>query len=204
MPASAFDRHRKAMGLWLLVICGMTFAMVVVGGLTRLTHSGLSMVEWRPLMGTLPPIGDQAWIETFAKYQQFPEYEKVNHQMTLSQFKSIFWFEYGHRLLGRMLGLAFLGPLVFFLARRAVPRQLAPKLVGLFFLGGLQGLIGWWMVKSGLVDRPDVSHYRLTVHLGAAFALMAALWWLALDLLKPGAQDRPIPGAVSPERGEET
>lgn len=186
----AYQRHRRAIGYWLLTLCAMTFAMVVLGGLTRLTESGLSMTTWS-VTGGLPPLSEAAWQTEFARYQAFPEYQKINHGMSLADFKSIFWFEYSHRMLGRTIGTAFLLPFLYFLARRAIPRTLTPKLLVLFVLGGMQGLIGWWMVRSGLVDRPDVSHYRLTTHLGSAFVLYAALLWVALSQLRDVASRTP-------------
>jgi len=177
----------RPVALWLLLVAVLVFVMVLVGGATRLTRSGLSIVEWRPVTGVLPPLGEAAWQAEFEKYRQFPEYRKVNRGMSLDEFKEIFWFEYAHRLLGRLIGVAFLLPFLWFLWRRQVPRALVPGLFGLFLLGGLQGFVGWWMVASGLVDRPDVSHYRLTVHLGMAFGLYAALLWLGLRLLRAPA-----------------
>ena len=162
----------------------MVFVMIVVGGLTRLTQSGLSMVEWRPLMGTLPPLSEQEWIRVFEKYKQYPEYQKVNHWMTLDDFKGIFWFEYAHRLLGRTIGVVFAVPFLYFFIRRAFSRYELLGLFGLFLLGGGQGVIGWWMVKSGMVSRPDVSHYRLMIHLGMAVLLYAALVWFALRFFR--------------------
>ena len=159
--------------------------MVVVGGVTRLTHSGLSMVEWKPLVGTLPPLSPADWEEVFLKYQATPEYLHLNKGMALDEFKEIFWWEYFHRLLGRAIGLVFLLPLAFYLVRRKIDGALALKLAGIFVLGGLQGAMGWYMVKSGLVDDPRVSQYRLTAHLGLALAIYAAMLWTALDLLKP-------------------
>lgn len=176
---------RRQVAAWLLACCALVFAMVVVGGVTRLTHSGLSIVEWQPILGTLPPLNEAQWIETFAKYQLTPEYRKVNHAMGLDEFKGIFWWEYFHRLLGRAIGLAFFLPLLFFLVRGKIDGPLALKLAGIFILGGLQGAMGWYMVKSGLVDDPRVSQYRLTAHLGLALAIYAAMLWTALDLLKP-------------------
>ena len=174
----------KQIGYWLLTVAGVVFLMIAVGGLTRLTQSGLSMTEWKPIMGTLPPLNEADWQEMFDKYQQSPEYKKVNQGMSMDDFRSIFWFEYGHRVLGRFIGLIFALPFLYFLVRRAVKKSLIPRLVLLFMLGGAQGVIGWWMVKSGLVDRPDVSHYRLTVHLGMAFMLYIALLWTGLEQLR--------------------
>ena len=176
-------RARTAVAAWLLVCCALVFAMVVVGGVTRLTHSGLSIVEWQPILGTLPPLNEAQWLETFAKYKLTPEYRKVNHQMNLDEFKGIFWWEYFHRLLGRLIGFVFLLPLLWFWWRDRIDRPLALKLVGIFVLGGLQGAMGWYMVKSGLVDDPRVSQYRLTAHLSLALAIYAAMLWTALGLL---------------------
>lgn len=178
---------RNAVAAWLLVCCALVFAMVVVGGVTRLTHSGLSIVEWQPIVGTLPPLNEAQWLEAFGKYQLTPEYLKVNHAMSLDEFKGIFWWEYFHRLLGRMIGVVFLLPLLWFWWRGHIDRPLTLKLAGIFVLGGLQGAMGWYMVKSGLVDDPRVSHYRLTAHLAIAFAIYAAMLWTALGLLYPGA-----------------
>jgi cytochrome c oxidase assembly protein subunit 15 len=177
------DSNNKHLAIWLLVVCALIFAMVVLGGVTRLTRSGLSMVEWSPIMGVVPPIGQEAWQETFDKYRQFPEYQKINKGMSLEAFKSIFWFEYSHRVLGRAIGLAFLIPFLFFWIKGYIKKPLVPKLVILFILGGLQGLLGWYMVKSGLVDKPHVSQYRLTAHLSAALLIYGYMFWVALDLL---------------------
>ena len=168
---------------WLLVCAAVTFAMILLGAVTRLTHSGLSIVEWKPLLGAIPPLTEQDWHDTFEKYKQFPEYQKVNRGMTLDGFKAIFMYEYLHRLLGRLIGVLFALPLVYFAVRRRVRPGLMPKLVILFFLGGLQGLLGWYMVKSGLVDNPRVSQYRLTAHLGVAVAIYGYMMWLAFELL---------------------
>ena len=168
---------------WLLACCALVFAMVVVGGVTRLTHSGLSIVEWQPILGTLPPTSEAQWLVTFDKYKLTPEYRKVNQGMSLDAFKSIFWWEYFHRLLGRMIGFVFLLPLLWFWWRGRVDRPLALRLAGIFVLGGLQGAMGWYMVKSGLVDDPRVSQYRLTAHLSIALAIYAAMLWTALGLL---------------------
>jgi len=166
---------------------------VVVGGVTRLTHSGLSIVEWQPIVGTIPPLNDGQWMEAFGKYRLTPEYRKVNHAMSLHEFKGIFWWEYFHRLLGRLIGVVFLLPLLWFWWRRNVDRLLGLKLAGIFVLGGLQGAMGWYMVKSGLVDDPHVSQYRLTAHLVIALAIYAAMLWTALGLLYPGAAGVPQP-----------
>jgi heme a synthase len=167
--------------LWLFVMAALVFCMVLVGGATRLTGSGLSITEWQPIMGTLPPLSDGAWQDAFQKYQQIPQYKLLNKGMSLEAFKDIFWWEWGHRFLGRFLGVAFLLPFGFFLARGAVRGMLAWKLGGLFVLGGLQGALGWYMVQSGLSQRTDVSQYRLAAHLLLASALFASLLWVALD-----------------------
>ncbi len=181
-PSRAGSRQ---IAIWLLVCCAVVFAMVVLGGLTRLTHSGLSMVDWKPLTGWLPPLSTEAWQLEFENYQRFPEYQKLNQGMTLEEFKSIFWFEFSHRLLGRGIGVLFFVPFIYFLLRRQVDRGLLPKLLVMFVLGGLQGVLGWWMVKSGLVERPDVSHYRLTAHLGLAVLIYGYMLSVAVALLVP-------------------
>ena len=176
--------YARSIAAWLFVCCALVFAMVVVGGVTRLTHSGLSITEWQPIVGTVPPLSDAQWNATFAKYQATPEYEQVNRGMTLEAFKGIFWWEYVHRLLGRAIGVAFILPLLWFVARRQIPRGLAPKLFGIFVLGGLQGALGWYMVQSGLVDDPRVSPLRLAAHLGLAFVIFGAMFWTALSLIR--------------------
>lgn len=175
--------QNKNIAIWLLTVCATVFAMVVVGGITRLTESGLSMVDWRPVMGIVPPLTDVEWTQTFNDYKQYPEYQKINAGMSLSEFKSIFYWEYGHRVLGRFIGLLYFLPFVYFLVRKQVPVGYKLKLwIGLV-LGGSQGLMGWYMVKSGLIDMPRVSHYRLAAHLGLALVIMAYLFWLVLSLL---------------------
>ncbi|MEH6585112.1 MAG: COX15/CtaA family protein [Halioglobus sp.] len=182
-----YDRQVAA---WLLLCAAVIFGMIMLGGVTRLTGSGLSMVEWKPLVGVIPPLGDEAWQATFDKYKQFPEYQKVNRGMDLDGFKSIFMFEYLHRVLGRLIGVLFFLPMVFFAMKGRVRAGVMPKLWILFFMGGLQGLLGWYMVKSGLVDNPRVSQYRLTAHLGLAVAIYAYMLWVAFDLLFPKGQGR--------------
>ena len=179
---------RRAIAWWLLACCAMVFAMVVVGGATRLTHSGLSITEWQPIVGTLPPLSLEDWQEAFAKYQLTPEFRQVNHAMSLDEFKGIFWWEYAHRLLGRTIGMVFLLPLLWFVWRKSIDAALAWRLGSIFVLGGLQGAMGWYMVKSGLVDDPRVSQFRLTAHLGLAFLIFAAMFWTALDLLRTQRQ----------------
>jgi heme a synthase len=186
--------RQRAIGLWLLVMAGMVFAMVVLGGFTRLTESGLSIVEWRPVTGWLPPLTQEVWEQAFAAYQKFPEYHKVNAGMTLAAFKEIYWLEYLHRLWGRLIGLAFALPFLVFLAKGWIDRRLGWKLFGVFVLGGLQGVLGWYMVKSGLIDRPDVSQYRLVAHLGVALLIYGYLLWVAFGLLTP-------PRTASPSNG---
>ena len=180
--------HSKPLAVWLCAVAAMVFAMIVLGGVTRLTQSGLSMVNWHPVTGWLPPLEQAEWDKVFTDYRQSPEYRKINAGMSLDDFKSIFWVEYLHRLLGRLIGAAFFVPMVVFMFKGWIDRRLAPKIVGLFILGGLQGVLGWYMVKSGLVDRPDVSQYRLAAHLGLALAILAAMIWVALDLIRPEPQ----------------
>jgi len=176
---------RRAIGIWLMACCVTIFAMVVLGGVTRLTGSGLSMVEWEPIVGVVPPRSETEWHEAFELYKQYPEYRIKNLHLDLDGFKSIFYFEWAHRLLGRLIGVVFAVPFLYFLLRGRIDRSLAPRLLTLFVLGGLQGLMGWYMVKSGLVDVPHVSQYRLTAHLTLAIAIYAYMFWLALDLLLP-------------------
>ncbi len=179
----------RAIAFWLFGVAIMVFFMVVLGGVTRLTHSGLSMVEWRPVTGWLPPMTESLWEEIFAKYREFPEYQEKNYGMTLSEFKGIFWLEFLHRLWGRIIGLAFFLPFMFFLIKGWLKGALAGHTIALFVLGGLQGGMGWFMVKSGLVDKPDVSQYRLAAHLCLALLIYGYLIWVALSLLaKPATQ----------------
>jgi cytochrome c oxidase assembly protein subunit 15 len=168
---------------WLLACCLMVLATLLVGGVTRLTRSGLSIVEWQPLLGVIPPLNESDWLAVFAKYQQSPEYLKVNLHMTLEEFKFIFRWEWAHRLLGRLIGVVFLVPFLWFWLRGQLSRALWPKLLGFFVLGGLQGAMGWYMVKSGLVDNPHVSQFRLAGHLGLAFLIFGLMLWTALGLL---------------------
>lgn len=183
--ATKISTNNTAIAIWLLTCCAVIFGMIILGGVTRLTGSGLSMVEWAPIMGILPPLNQAEWQETFLLYQQFPEYKIKNYDISLESFKSIFWFEYSHRLLGRSIGIIFLIPFLFFLLRGMIEKSLTPKLVFLFVLGGLQGLMGWYMVKSGLVNDPHVSQYRLTAHLALAVVIYAYMLWIALGLLHP-------------------
>jgi cytochrome c oxidase assembly protein subunit 15 len=180
----------KLIGQW-LTLCAVTiFGMILLGGVTRLTESGLSMVDWRPIMGVFPPLSNNDWVHLFDQYKLYPEYQLVNQGMSLAEFKQIFWFEYLHRMLGRLIGLMFFIPLMVFLWMGKVQASLKPHLVILLFLGGCQGLMGWYMVQSGLVDRPDVSQYRLTAHLGLAIAIYAYIVWLTIGLFSPERQPR--------------
>lgn len=176
-------RNARIIALWLFVVVAMVFVMVLIGGLTRLTHSGLSMVSWEPLTGWIPPMNEADWQALFNDYKRFPEYEKINRGMTLDGFKEIFWLEFIHRVWGRVIGVVFLLPMVFFAARGWMRGGLLWRAIGLFVLGGLQGVMGWYMVMSGLVDRPDVSQYRLTAHFGLALVIIGYALWLAHDLL---------------------
>jgi cytochrome c oxidase assembly protein subunit 15 len=183
--ANSSDSGNRQIAFWLLACCTLIFLMVVVGGVTRLTHSGLSMTEWQPLIGTVPPLNANQWDEVFRGYQRTPEYLDINSGMTLEEFKGIFWWEYFHRLLGRSIGAAFLLPFLYFLVRRRLETALARRLSGIFLLGALQGGLGWYMVKSGLVEDPHVSQYRLTAHLGLAVLIYGAILWTALEQLSP-------------------
>jgi cytochrome c oxidase assembly protein subunit 15 len=176
-------KARRQVATWLFICAAMVFSILVVGGVTRLTHSGLSIVEWQPIVGIVPPLSDEDWEQTFEKYKQTPEYRLVNHRMTVDEFKTIFWWEYWHRVLGRTVGFVFLLPFLYFLLRRKTDGSLNLQLAGIFVLGGLQGAMGWYMVKSGLVDDPRVSQYRLTAHLAIAFLIFTAMMWVGLGLL---------------------
>lgn len=183
MSTSEQIRNNRQVASWLIFCAVVLLGMILLGGVTRLTHSGLSMVEWRPIMGVIPPLGQDEWQAVFDKYRQFPEYQKVNAGMSLGEFKSIFLFEYAHRALGRIIGVIFLLPFLWFYFQGKLQRGLVPKLGLLFLLGGFQGLLGWYMVKSGLVDKPQVSQYRLTAHLGTAVMIYGYMLWLAFGLL---------------------
>ena len=178
------NNSQRAVAWWLFACCAMVFVTMVVGGVTRLTHSGLSIVEWKPLIGALPPLSHADWLELFAKYQQTPEFIKRNHDMTLDGFQFIFWWEWAHRLSGRLIGVVFFVPYVWFLLRGQLRGVLAAKVFGFFILGGLQGAMGWYMVQSGLVDDPRVSQYRLAAHLGLAFLLFGLMFWTGLGMLQ--------------------
>ena len=182
-PLPRSDARPHAIAAWLIGIAALVFAMVVVGGITRLTESGLSITRWDVVSGTLPPLNESEWNQQFALYQQSSQYLLMNRGMSLAAFKTIFFWEYVHRLIGRLIGLAFALPLAWFWIRHQIPAGYKPRLVALFALGGLQGAIGWWMVASGLVDRTEVAPERLAVHLCNAFIIMAGCLWTALDLI---------------------
>ncbi|MBX3575564.1 MAG: COX15/CtaA family protein [Rhizobiaceae bacterium] len=175
-------RNRALLRGWLYFVLLMILAIVVVGGATRLTDSGLSITEWKPIHGVIPPLNEEEWLEEFAKYQQIPEYQQINHGMTLEEFKYIFWWEWAHRMLARGVGVVFAVPFLFFWATGRIERGLWPKLAGLFLLGGLQGAVGWWMVASGLTERTDVSQYRLATHLILACLIFSATMLVARGL----------------------
>jgi len=185
------DSRGRVVAVWLVAVCVLVYAMIVLGGVTRLTQSGLSMVDWDPVMGVVPPVTESQWLEAFEAYKQFPEYQKVNRGMTLAAFKEIFYVEYAHRMLGRLIGAAFVLPLLVLAVRGYVSRAMVPRLAAMFVLGGLQGLLGWFMVQSGLVDRPSVSQYRLTAHLMLAVVIYAFMLWQALSLWRG---TRPVAG----------
>jgi cytochrome c oxidase assembly protein subunit 15 len=197
-PAPATPRQiesRRAIAWWLFAVASLIAMMVVLGGLTRLTGSGLSITEWKPIHGALPPLSDTEWQEEFAAYQQIPQYQRLNKGMTLDAFKSIFWWEWAHRNLGRLIGVAFLLPFVVLLFQARIERALLPRLFGLAVLGGLQGVLGWFMVMSGLTERVDVSQYRLVAHLGLALAIYGAIVWTALPLWRG---EWPVSGTAHP------
>jgi heme a synthase len=191
VPSASYSS--RALRLWLLVVAGLIFAMVLVGGATRLTESGLSIVEWKPLTGTIPPLSESAWQAEFEKYKTIPQYQRVNRGMSLEEFKLIYWWEWAHRLLGRLIGVAFLLPFLWFLWRGAVEPALRGWLWAIFGLGALQGAVGWWMVASGLAERVNVSPYRLAFHLTLACAILALIVWTIQRL-------RPAPLANAPMR----
>ena len=188
MTASPTERQiaaRPFIRLWLYGVATLLVLMVVVGGATRLTDSGLSITEWQPLLGAIPPLNDEAWHQAFAKYREIPEYQVINAGMTLEQFKYIYWWEWVHRFLGRFIGVAFFLPFLGFAISRSIEPGLTGRLLSLFVFGGAQGALGWYMVKSGLVDRVDVSQYRLAAHLSLAVAIFAASLWIAWGIGRP-------------------
>jgi cytochrome c oxidase assembly protein subunit 15 len=197
LPAQSVERQPRPLAIanWLLFVAGLVFVMVVVGGITRLTESGLSITEWRPISGAVPPLTQEQWSHAFDLYKATPEYQQINGPagMDLAAFKFIFFWEWLHRLIGRLIGLAFALPLVWFAMKRAIPRGYGWRLVALLALGASQGVLGWYMVQSGLAERTDVSHFRLSAHLLLALFIIAALVWTALDLrqLARSGEDRP-------------
>lgn len=183
--------QNRAVAIWLFACAALVFVMVVVGGITRLTGSGLSITEWKPIMGALPPMNAADWNEAFEKYRAIPQYREVNAGMSLAEFEGIFWWEWAHRLLGRLIGAAYALPFAVFLIWRQIPRRLVVRCTVLLALGGLQGLIGWWMVSSGLSERVDVAPERLTVHLGLALAIFMGLIWTGLEAWNGDSHSRP-------------
>src|ERR1700733_5778237 len=199
----SYTPSREGVGLWLLAVALLIAAMVVVGGLTRLTGSGLSITEWHPVTGVVPPLSDQAGAAEFAKYQHIPQYKFEPRGMTVGEFKTIYWWEWTHRLLGRLIGFAFLLPFLYFVAARAIPREGIARMVVLFALGGLQGFVGWWMVESGLETRVSVSQYRLAIHLGVALILLGVILWTAFEYLRSNNLFSPVyRGGAEQQRGE--
>jgi cytochrome c oxidase assembly protein subunit 15 len=193
------DRRAGPVRTWLWIVAALVFLMVSLGGATRLTGSGLSITEWQPIMGALPPLSEADWQDAFAKYKQIPQYQHVNRGMSLEAFKLIYWWEWTHRFLGRLIGVAFLLPFLYFLIAGQIPRALTGKLAGIFALGAVQGAVGWYMVRSGLATRIDVSQYRLALHLGLAILILGALVWVALSLDSPAVREsgRWSPGAMA-------
>jgi cytochrome c oxidase assembly protein subunit 15 len=180
--AALSSRRSRALRIWLGTLAALIALMIMVGGATRLTESGLSITEWKPVLGAIPPLSDADWTQAFEAYKQIPQYTELNRGMSLDEFKTIYWWEWTHRFLGRLIGVAFFVPFVAFWIAGYIPRQLLPWLIGLFVLGGLQGAIGWYMVKSGLVDRTSVSQYRLMVHFGLALIILGYTLWLLFGL----------------------
>jgi len=179
------ERQKKRVIVWLMTGAVLIFSMVIIGGITRLTHSGLSMVEWKPIMGVLPPMNEVDWQEAFNKYKAYPEFQKINYDFGLEEFKGIFWWEYIHRTLGRIIGIVFIIPFLFFVVKKWLDPPLLGKCLILFALGGLQGFLGWYMVMSGLSNDPHVSHYRLALHLVTATILFGYILWVLFGLIAP-------------------
>jgi cytochrome c oxidase assembly protein subunit 15 len=203
LPAAAVDAGARPIAIWLICCCAMIFVMVVLGGITRLTLSGLSITEWQPVIGIVPPLSRADWLAEFDRYKEIPQYRALNQGMTLAQFKTIFLWEYVHRLWGRLIGFAYALPLLWFIARRRVPRRLIVPLSGIFLLGAAQGALGWYMVESGLVHRVEVSQYRLTAHLALALAIYALGLWIALAILRSErSAGKPAAGAGWRRAGE--
>ena len=199
-PSAAFMSTARpaAIARWLWFVAALIVAMVIVGGITRLTESGLSITQWKPISGIVPPLTEAQWQAEFDGYKRIPEYAAFNQGMTLAGFKAIFFWEYLHRLLGRVIGLAFALPLLWFAVRKQIPVGYGPRLVALLALGGLQGAIGWWMVASGLTERTDVSHIRLAVHLTTALFILAGIVWTALDLRALARNRMAAPAGLRP------
>ena len=180
---AALPAHRlRALRIWLGIVAALIVAMILVGGATRLTESGLSITEWKPVMGAIPPLTEADWHEAFEAYKQIPQYTELNRGMSLDDFKTIYWWEWTHRFLGRLIGVVFLVPFIAFWVAGFIPRALLPRLLGLFLLGAIQGAVGWYMVMSGLVDRVSVSQYRLMLHFGLALVILGYTLWLLFDL----------------------
>ncbi len=182
-------KKNKYVVYWLLTGCFLIFVMVLVGGITRLTHSGLSISDYKLIQGTIPPMNDQEWQEAFELYKQYPEYQKLNYHFGIEEFKDIYFWEWLHRVIGRFIGVVFMLPFLYFLFTKKLDRPTIKKCLILLFMGGFQGFLGWYMVKSGLVDRPDVSHFRLAAHLTTAFLTFAYSFWVALDLIYPNRKE---------------
>lgn len=200
-PTTAEQRNRRSVAIWLLIVAGLVWAMVAIGGATRLTGSGLSIMEWAPLSGAIPPLSEAEWNRLYELYRTIPQYELVNRGFGLEGFKQIFWLEWIHRQWGRLIGLAYLLPLLWFWARGRIPQGYKPRLVLLFVLGGLQGVVGWFMVASGFeADRTAVSPYRLVIHLGLALVLFGIILWTALSLLRPRPEELPAAAARTVRR----
>ena len=187
-------KNNRAVIIWLFTGFVLVFMMVVVGGITRLTGSGLSMADWKPIMGAIPPMNEAEWIDKFELYQQTPEFEKVNSSYTLIDFKSIFWWEFIHRLFARIIGIVFIVPFIFFWVKKKFDKALLKKVFIIFILGLLQGLLGWYMVKSGLVDKPHVSHFRLAAHLLTALSVMVYILWVIMDIIYPNNESVHVKG----------
>jgi cytochrome c oxidase assembly protein subunit 15 len=183
-------KDNKRVIYWLLTGCALIFIMVIVGGITRLTHSGLSISNYKLISGTIPPTNEVEWEAAFELYKQYPEYKKLNNHFSLQDFKDIYFWEWLHRVLGRFIGLVFILPFLYFLITKQLTKPTIKKAIILLFMGGFQGFLGWYMVKSGLVDNPDVSHFRLAAHLTTAFLTFAYTFWVALDLIFPNRKER--------------
>lgn len=193
------EKSKYRISIWLYSGCFLIFLMVLIGGITRLTGSGLSITEWKPIMGSVPPLNEQEWQIAFEKYQQIPQFKKINAHFELNDFKSIYWWEFSHRLLGRLISIVFIIPFVFFLATNQMDKRTIKKTLFLFLLGGLQGFLGWYMVSSGLTERTSVSHIRLAIHLMAALITFGFTFWYALELTKfssTGEPSKSTPGIL--------